>query len=410
MVKNSGVHRLLSCLLILAILLASSAVTAQTDDSLLITPTTQGTFHLPETGIALEIGYASVTGPTRLTVTRQDTAYDIRAITEYGAPLVRFEMPLIVSLPGSDPLLIGWPQQIELTTSVESERWLVIFDAHGIYAQPAWDKLPDRIIYLGPLEHYTPDLIEHDAKWETLVYTDLPSGADVSRYRERFLPENRANPGAFRVLGWTYAYDLPDLARALRATIPNDPDLPAPGVPRTPLPLILPFDCAQNWVVSWGYHHSTPQNRFAVDFAAETPQGTQGQPVYAAHTGTVYLKRYGTPEHLIDVGLSARVVAADGITSTIYGHLDPPGTFALWNLDETSLPDFEWIEIGSAAQGEIIGVAGGTGYATGAHVHFALWSWDQSLYQPVPLGPLGEFVRGLRIPPQSRRGCDVYRR
>jgi murein DD-endopeptidase MepM/ murein hydrolase activator NlpD len=170
----------------------------------------------------------------------------------------------------------------------------------------------------------------------------------------------------------------------------------------------LPFDCAENWVVSWGYHHSTPQNRFAVDFAAETPLGTQGQPVYAAHAGTVYLKRYGTPEHLIDVGLSARVIAADGITSTIYGHLDPPGTFALWN--EKSLPDFEWIEVGSAAQGEMIGVAGRTGYATGAHIHFALWSWDQSLYQPVPLGPLGEFVRGLRIPIHARRGCDVYRR
>ena len=97
-------------------------------------------------------------------------------------------------------------------------------------------------------------------------------------------------------------------------------------MPETPINLILPFDCAQDWIVSWGYHHSTPQNRFAVDFATTVP----AQPVYAAHAGTVYLKPYGTPDHLIDIGIAARVIAADGITSTVYGHLDADETFALW--------------------------------------------------------------------------------
>jgi murein DD-endopeptidase MepM/ murein hydrolase activator NlpD len=162
-------------------------------------------------------------------------------------------------------------------------------------------------------------------------------------------------------------------------------------------------------VISWGYHHSTPQNRFAVDFAADTPNGSQGQPIYAAHAGTLYFKRYGTSDHPIDTGLTARVVAADGITSTIYGHLDPRGTLALWKLGAASLPDYEWVEIGSVAQGQIIGAVGRSGYATGAHIHFALWSWDQSLYQPIPLGPLTEFARGQRIPAARRQDCGVYR-
>ena len=100
-------------------------------------------------------------------------------------------------------------------------------------------------------------------------------------------------------------------------------------------------------MVSWGYHHSTPQNRFAVDFATGAPE----QPVYAAHAGTVYLKRYGTPDHLIDIGIAARVVADDGITSTVYGHLDEAATLALWRLAADVLPDFEWIEVGQAAAG-----------------------------------------------------------
>ena len=66
----------------------------------------------------------------------------------------------------------------------------------------------------------------------------------------------------------------------------------------------------------------------------------------------------GTPDHLIDIGIAARVIAADGVTSTVYGHLDAGETFALWKLDPDALPDFEWFEIGQAAQGSMIGASG----------------------------------------------------
>jgi murein DD-endopeptidase MepM/ murein hydrolase activator NlpD len=405
-------------------------------DTLLITPTTQGIFHLPQTGVTLEIGYAAVNGPAHVAVTRTPSGrFAVSATDAYGAPLSRFEMPLIGDLPDGQTVLVGWPGEIAPgpdqgdAASPDAGRWLVVFDAHGIYAQPAWTALPDRIMYLGPLEHYAPGLIAHDLTWGPLSYTaspprersilrtemrdgqtintPLPTAARATRYRDRFVPEDKGNPGGFMLLGWARESDLPDVARALRATIPNDPDLPAPGAPHAPISLILPFDCTTDWVVSWGYHHSTPQNRFAVDFAADAP-ARLGTPVYAAHAGTVYLKRYGIDDHLIDIGLAARVAVPDGVTSTVYGHLELAATLALWNLDPAALPDFEWVEVGQVAQGQMIGVMGQTGYATGPHIHFALWSWDQSLYQPVPLGPLIEFPRGLRIPAARRSGCEVY--
>jgi len=390
-------------------------------DSLLIDPATQGIFHFTNTGVTLEIGYATVTDTTRLTVTQEANAFVISATAADGRPLDRFEMPLIATLPDGLSVVVGWPGPIRLPDA--SMRWLVVFDANGIYALPSASPAPDEILYLGPLEHYTPDLIEHNLTWDgtrfaasdpskrAILRTDpqhqltlLPTAAHAARYADRFAPEDLRNPGGFMLLGWTS--DLVSVVRALRATIPDDPDLPLPGATDPPLDLILPFDCSADWVVSWGYHHSTPQNRFAVDFAAAN--SAPGQPVYAAHVGTVYLKRYGTADQYIDVGLSARVLSDDGFTSTVYGHLDPAGTFARWNVDESALPDFEWIEVGQVAPGQVIGVMGHTGYATGPHIHFAIWSWDQSLYQPLDLVPNPE--RGFRFPAAQRRACDIYRR
>ena len=68
----------------------------------------------------------------------------------------------------------------------------------------------------------------------------------------------------------------------------------------------------------------------------------------------------------------------------------------------------EHLQVGAVAPGQLIALAGSTGYATGPHIHFALWAWDQSLYQPVPLGPLGDFPRGLRIPGAQRQDCARY--
>lgn len=425
---------ILTTLLLLIIMGANAAKGAgfqaeSARDTRLITPTTQGVFQLPETGIILEIAYATVNNPTRLIVTDLGAAgYRIEAFDQSGAALTRFEMPLIAIGPCDDSpcaRLVGWPQDIAPTLpDALAAPWLIVFDAHGLYALPTSGPMPEAVIYLGPLEHFTPDLIETGWSLRGTTYTAappversviktapdgtitaLPTAARHEHYRDRFIPEDLRNPGGFMLLGWARAAALPNVARALRGTIPDDPDLPAPGERNAPIDLILPFDCATDWAISWGYHHSTSQNRFAVDFAPI--DSGPDQAVYAAHAGTLYLKRYGTPDHLIDIGLAARVVAEDGITSTVYGHLDVSGTLALW---DRSLPDFTWVEVGPVAQGQVIGVMGRAGYATGPHLHLALWAWDQSLYQPIPLGPLTEFERGLTIPAARRDGCAVYRR
>ncbi len=106
--------RLAFLLALLFTFLPLRSTAAQVRDSLLITPTTQGHFRLPDSGLTLEIAYATVNTPTHLTITRQDSAngarYTVAAIGADGAALKRFEMPLIAQPDDGAPWLIGWPQ------------------------------------------------------------------------------------------------------------------------------------------------------------------------------------------------------------------------------------------------------------------------------------------------------------
>jgi hypothetical protein len=272
-------------------------------------------------------------------------------------------------------------------------RWLVIFDANGIYAQPAWEALPDSIIYLGPLEHYTPALIRHDPALEALGYADRPSPAATARYRERFLPEVRSNPGAFLVLGWADGGDLPDVARA-EATIPPIPIRRA-GAPDA--------------------HHLIALDRSQVISVTTTPPQTASRWISPPtrtdrRAGGLRRARGDTPQALrhpiADRHRADGACCRSGCDhSTVYGHWARVALGAgSWTRRRCPIMNGSR----SAGAGQIIG--GGTPRRMPrAHIFFALWSWDQSLYQPIPLGPLAEFVRGQRIPAARRQDCGVYR-
>ena len=112
MIRNGiGIALVLLLALLLGGSLPARAQDADAQDALLITPTTQGRFMLPQTGVTLEIGYASVESTTRLIVTRQDASLHLAA-TSSGVPLDAFAAPLIVSVGDSTDSVVfvaGWP-------------------------------------------------------------------------------------------------------------------------------------------------------------------------------------------------------------------------------------------------------------------------------------------------------------
>ncbi len=138
--------------------------------------------------------------------------------------------------------------------------------------------------------------------------------------------------------------------------IPGDPRaVPQDVVYALPLPQRAPR-------VDQGYggrfSHSDPQNRYAIDFAAE-----QGTPVLAARAGVVMqvesdfdkagldLEQYGGRANFV------RIVHEDG-TMAVYAHLQEDGVL---------------VRPGQRVRtGQRIGTSGNTGFTTGPHLHFAL--------------------------------------
>lgn len=106
------------------------------------------------------------------------------------------------------------------------------------------------------------------------------------------------------------------------------------------------------------FSHQDPQNRFAVDFAAET-----GTPVLAAREGVVMqvesdfdraglnLEKYGGRANFV------RILHDDGAMS-LYAHLKTEGAL---------------VRVGQRVRaGQQIGLSGNTGFTTGPHLHFAV--------------------------------------
>ncbi|MFD0739317.1 peptidoglycan DD-metalloendopeptidase family protein [Lysobacter koreensis] len=106
------------------------------------------------------------------------------------------------------------------------------------------------------------------------------------------------------------------------------------------------------------FSHTDPQNRYAVDFAAQI-----GTPVLAAREGTVMqvesdfekaglnLEKYGGRANFI------RILHDDG-SMTLYAHLKADGVLA---------------RVGQRVRaGQQIGLSGNTGFTTGPHLHFAV--------------------------------------
>ena len=106
------------------------------------------------------------------------------------------------------------------------------------------------------------------------------------------------------------------------------------------------------------FSHQDPQNRYAVDFAAET-----GTPVLAAREGVVMqvesdfdraglnLEKYGGRANFV------RILHDDGAMS-LYAHLKTEGAL---------------VRVGQRVRaGQQIGLSGNTGFTTGPHLHFAV--------------------------------------
>lgn len=389
-------------LFLLVFAFLSSHTSAQRDEFILA-PDVHGEFELSDR-VTLVVGYDSVPQATRLEIglRGENLRLDFdRPATLLGMLFLTPYHAYIADTPGEVAPLAG--------------DYLIYFDTVQVFAQSIDN--PAQVFGLGMLENFSWRLPINHQKLDvttlisaegrhTLVLPDnttFISAAHLPRYEARFAGQNLGHPATFQFLGWARAADLPTILRGMLPDVPVN--LPLPGAPMSAARLWLPFDCSHDWLVSWGYHFSTQQNRYALDFTSAEGVGlAEGLPVRAAHDGTLYLKQFGELDALLDLGLAARVVMADGVTSTEYGHLHLE-TLDFWRAD--SLPPFEWIEIGRVKAGDILGLVGNSGYTTGAHIHFVVWTYDQSLNRPLFDG-VGELAKGMVFPANLRLECDRY--
>ncbi|MBZ0310084.1 MAG: M23 family metallopeptidase, partial [Anaerolineae bacterium] len=367
----------------------------------ILSPDLQGTISISK-GITAVVGYGTVSQPTRMKISTD--ANDL--ILDFDLPSTALAVLFYVE---DRVYMADAPGRV---SPIEGD-YLIYFDTVQIFAQSI--KKPAQVVGLGMIEQFSPTLplVRQDVtaritgKEHHLILENgetFVSAAHLPRYKDRFLGQDLGHPATFQYLGTAHEADMPDLIRALLPTVL--PTLPLPGEQVSPLRLWLPFDCSHDWLVSWGYHFSTQQNRYALDFTSAEGVGlAKGLPIRAAHAGTVSLKRFGYEEGLIDLGYAARVVYEDGVTSTQYGHLDE-SSLPFWNHSE--LPPFEWIEVGEVQGGEVIGFTGSSGYSLGAHIHFVLWTETQSLYRPY-FELAGELSRGMRFLASSRTDCNRYK-
>jgi murein DD-endopeptidase MepM/ murein hydrolase activator NlpD len=144
----------------------------------------------------------------------------------------------------------------------------------------------------------------------------------------------------------------------------------------------------KTWRVDQGYggrfSHTDPQNRYAVDFAADL-----GTPVLAARDGVVMqverdfdkaglnLEKYGGRANFV------RILHDDG-TMAVYAHLQESGVL---------------VHLGQRVRaGQQIGLSGNTGFTTGPHLHFVVQVNRGMRLQSIPVRIAGVGGGLLRVP------------
>ncbi|NUS38047.1 MAG: M23 family metallopeptidase [Lysobacter sp.] len=136
------------------------------------------------------------------------------------------------------------------------------------------------------------------------------------------------------------------------------------------------------------FSHTDPQNRYAVDFAADL-----GTPVLAARDGVVMqvesdfdkaglnLEKYGGRANFV------RILHDDG-TMGLYAHLQEGGVL---------------VQLGQRVRaGQQIGLSGNTGFTTGPHLHFAVQVNRGMRLQSIPFRMAGT-VGMVSIPGENAR-------